>query len=153
MWTEVAFGRWRGKNKTLPQIIMIDPDWFFWAIGEGAFNGALATQAQKLARRAKAIKLPPALADTHCIQYMITPDGKFASFNVIPKSQPPHVGSSSEERQPTLDLSKPRSFTAYDKLGARLLLKDFKYHWFSNKPFSKKRVEEFFDDPANFMNP
>ncbi|WP_181182788.1 hypothetical protein, partial [Mesorhizobium sp. B3-1-9] len=142
-----------GKGKTLPQIIVSDPDWFFWAIDQGAFKGGLAIQAQKLAQRARKIKLPPALVNDHCKQYLLTPDGKFAGFKVIHQDQPAHVGSSSEVRKPTLNLEAPRHFAQYDKLGCKLLLKTFKYYWFSDKPFSKKRVEDFFDDPARFLNP
>lgn len=153
MWSVVDFGKWRGKGLTLPQILVKDPDWFFWAIEENVFSGPLASQAKKLDRRARGIKLPAPLATTDCIQYMFAPDGKFAGFNVIVQSQPPHVGSSSEMRRPVLNLSAPRAFKSYDKLGCRLLLQTFKYYWFGGKNFTKSKVEDFFDDPVNFVKP
>lgn len=153
MWSTVNFGRFRAKALTLPQIILKDPDWFFWAVDEGVFKGALAAEAKTLARRAKAIKLPPHLAATDCVQYWLTPDGKFAGFAVIAQSQPPHVGSSSEIRSPTLNLAAPRSFKGYDKLGCRLMIKTFRYHWFGGKSFTKTRAEAFFDEPAHFITP
>ena len=53
-WTVVRFGKYEGK--TLPQIIMKDPDWFFWMLPK--FNGKLAKEAEDLARKARAIKIP-----------------------------------------------------------------------------------------------
>ncbi len=151
MWSIVDFGKYRGKGFTLPQIILKDPDWFFWALEKAAFPGALAGEARALGRRASGIKLPGPKAATDCIQYMFAPDGKFAGFNVIDRTQPAHLGSSTELRHPVLSLSAPRSFKAYDKLGCRLLLKTFKYYWFNNKPFTKARAEAFFDEADNFV--
>ncbi|WP_338663190.1 hypothetical protein VQH23_24020 [Pararoseomonas sp. SCSIO 73927] len=153
MWSEVKFGKWAGKGKILPQVIVSDPDWFFWAYKEGAFKGALVAEAELLSRRAKAIKLPASRIADSCVQYMIGPDGKFAGFNVIKKSQPAHVGSSREQRSLTLDLSFTRTIQNYDKLGARLLLKTFRYYWFEDKSFTKSKVETFFDNNSNFLNP
>ena len=41
-WTVVNFGKFKDKNLTLPQIVLQDPDWFFWAVGEGVFKVASA---------------------------------------------------------------------------------------------------------------
>jgi hypothetical protein len=55
-WTILTFGRHRGK--TLPQVILSDPDWFFWAVDNDVFQGALATEAVDLEQKATAIKIP-----------------------------------------------------------------------------------------------
>jgi len=47
-WTTVSFGRYKGK--TLPEIIVRDLDWFFWALPK--LYGKLADEAQELARKA-----------------------------------------------------------------------------------------------------
>jgi len=153
MWTEVNFGKWKDKGKTLPQILVADPDWFFWAFEQGAFKGSLAMQAATLARRARSIKLPAALAKTHVVQHWISHDGKYAHFDMIEKSRGPHHGSSQEVRRPTLDMSFPRSIQQYDKLGCKHLLSSFKHHWFGGKAFTKAKVEAFFGDTANFDDP
>jgi hypothetical protein len=153
MWTDVNFGKWAGKRKTLPQVLVADPDWFFWAVSEGAFKGALAGQAETLARRAKAIKLPAAIAHTHIVQHWVTPDGKYARFDLIDRDQGQHHGSSSEIRHETLDLEFPRRIAQYDKLGCKQMIKSFKSHWFDGKAFTKDKVETFFDDSANFLKP
>lgn len=57
-WTVVNFGKYKGKNKTLPQIVFDDPDWFFWALGVGAFCGPLEAEADRLADRAQRIRIP-----------------------------------------------------------------------------------------------
>jgi hypothetical protein len=53
-WTEVPFGKHEGK--TLPQILVSDPDWFFWM--RPKFYGRLGDEARDLARKATAIKIP-----------------------------------------------------------------------------------------------
>ena len=53
-WSVVPFGKYEGK--TLPEIIVRDPDWFFWTLPN--LYGTLAEEAQELARRARAIKTP-----------------------------------------------------------------------------------------------
>ena len=71
---------------------------------------------------------------------------------LIPKTQPPHVGSSSEYREDVLNLAFPRAVKGYDKLGNKLLLKTFKHYWFGGKAFTKAKVEAFFDNPDNFVS-
>jgi hypothetical protein len=46
-WSVVPFGRYRGK--TLPEIIMLDLDWFFWILPK--LYGKLGTEARDLARK------------------------------------------------------------------------------------------------------
>lgn len=155
MWSEVNFGKWKDKRKTLPQILMSDPDWFFWAIESGVFDKykKLAAEAELLNRRARSIRVPNKHAPNDTVQYWVTPDGKFAHIALIQSSQPSHQGSSSETRRDYLDLSAPRSIKNYDKLGCKQMLKGFKYYWFDDKAFSKAKVEAFFSDPANFLYP
>ncbi|WP_066918720.1 hypothetical protein [Methylobacterium sp. CCH5-D2] len=153
MWTVVNFGKWQDKGKTLPQIIVSDPDWFFWAVETNKFLGSLKTEAATLARRAQSIKLPASFGGDHCIQYMLTPDGKFADFNIIPSDQSAHLGSSSEIRRSHLSLRMPREINKYDKLGGRQIIRTFKYHWFNNKNLTKKAIETFFDTASHFAKP
>lgn len=85
MWNEVSIGKWKGKGKTLPQILVSDPDWFFWAIENDVFAKykRLATQAEMLNRRARSIKIPAKHAPNDTVQYWLTPDGKFAHIALI----------------------------------------------------------------------
>ncbi|BCM87710.1 hypothetical protein [Methylobacterium indicum] len=153
MWSVVNFGKWKEKGKTLPQIIVSDPDWFFWAMETDSFLGSLKAEAAMLARRAQSIRLPAPYGSDHCIQYMITTDRKIADFNIIPSNRPAHLGSSSEIRRAYLSLRMPREINEYDKLGGRQIIRIFKYHWFNNKNLTKKAVETFFDTASHFEKP
>ncbi len=48
-WSVVPFGKYRGK--TLPEISVLDLDWFFWALPK--LYGKLADKAQELARKVR----------------------------------------------------------------------------------------------------
>ena len=53
-WSAMPFGKYKGK--TLPEIILIDLDWFYWALPK--LYGKIAEEAQDLARKVRAIKIP-----------------------------------------------------------------------------------------------
>lgn len=155
MWSVVNFGKWKNKGKTLPQILVSDPDWFFWAIEKDVFvkNKSLAREAKILNRRARRIKVPAKHAPKDTVQYWLTHDGKFGRIDLIEATQPLHHGSSSELRKSYLNLYAPRSVKGYDKLGCKHILKGFRYYWFDDKPFTKSKVEAFFADATNFDEP
>jgi hypothetical protein len=50
---------WKHKGKTFPQIILQDPDWFFYMLPK--FYGNLADEAKSLAQKAQAIKIPKSI--------------------------------------------------------------------------------------------
>jgi hypothetical protein len=52
-WTVISFGKHRGK--TLPQIILDDPLWFFWVLPK--LYGRLKIEADDVARKASKIKI------------------------------------------------------------------------------------------------
>ena len=57
MWSVLNFGRYRGK--TLPQVLLRDPDYFFWAAEDGALDrDGFADDACLLDYRARNIKIP-----------------------------------------------------------------------------------------------
>lgn len=155
MWSEVSIGKWKDEGKTLPQILVTDPDWFFWAIEQGVFakDKSLAAQADMLNRRARSIKVPAKHAPNDTVQYWTTPDGKFAHIDLIEATRPPHRGSSSEKRRDYLDLHAPRSIQEYDKLGCKHIIKNFRYYWFDDKPITKAKIEAFFSHATNFQKP
>ena len=53
-WSTVPFGKYQGK--TFPEIIVNDLDWFFWVVPK--LYGRIAQEAQDLAQKARAIKVP-----------------------------------------------------------------------------------------------
>jgi hypothetical protein len=58
MWSKLTFGKHDGK--TLPQVILTDPDWFFWAIEKRVFDNwpALRVEANDILQKARRIKIP-----------------------------------------------------------------------------------------------
>lgn len=154
MWDVLDFGKYRGKGKTLPQIVFEDPDWFFWALEEGAFKGDLATQAQDVGRKAQNIKIPGNEKGELVAEYLIhAPTGEFSDLEVVPKSQPPHEGGSRAFREDRIDLGFVRRIKGYDKSGGKLLVGSVKYIVFgaARARLTQQRCEEFFDDPKNFL--
>jgi len=66
-WSVVPFGRYTGK--TLPEIIVLDLDWFFWVLPK--LYGRLGTEAHDLARKARTIKIPKEQGKKLEVEYSI----------------------------------------------------------------------------------
>src|SRR6266436_688086 len=136
-WATLTFGKHAGK--TIPEIILSDADWFFWAVNKGVFKGRLNDQAAKLVERARAIKIPKRNPKRWQVEYSYDDTGGFSGFR-------------STRRSPYLDLSYVRRGKAYDKRGCRNLLRDFRYHYFGdNTRLTKRRCEQLFSNKKNFL--
>lgn len=149
MWSIVDFGKFKGNGLTIPQIVLKDPDWFFWAVSNDAFKERQAIEAKDVASKAGHIKINEPNPSDWKVEYLFL-DGKFAQFSIVPRNHPSHVGSSKPIYGAHLDFKVPRQARNYDKLGYRHFLSTFKYHWFDNKNFTKKRCEAFFSNEDNF---
>ncbi len=151
-WTPLNFGKYKGK--TLPQIVLADPDWFFWAWEERVFvDKGLMSEAQKIYRRATNIRIPQSGREKLIVEYIIHPSvEKFVTAEIIPESRPEHERVILSLRKEVFDLSVPRQIAPYDKIGGKLLVELIKRYVFgdSKKRMTKKICEEFFDDDANF---
>jgi hypothetical protein len=148
MWSTIKFGKHAGK--TLPQVLLSDADWFYWALEDNVFKGPLVNEAKKLADKARWIRIPKPDPENWRIEYIFMADGKFAGFEIVNPNRPPHQGSM---RSDHLDLSVVRQTKRYDKLGHKLLLKTFRYYFFGkeNASLTRKRCEEFFNNERNFL--
>lgn len=152
-WTIVNFGKYRGKGKSLPQIVFDDPDWFFWALKDGAFKGALASEASEIATKATKIKIPDKKVGEYRVRYYLDPlVGKIADIEVIAADHAPHLGSSGTRELDFFDLSMARRIAPYDKLGGKFIVGAIKTYVFGSKKtrLTKERCEEFFQNPRNF---
>ena len=150
-WQTYEIGKWRGSKKSLPQIILTDPDWFFWACEEGPLK--TNARAQKLYERARAIKVPQRFpGKTAVAEYFIhPPTGKFAGVQLVPSDRPAHEGSSATWRRAVLDLRAARDIKGYDKTGGAILVSAVKAIIFPGKArVTRNMCESFFDDDANF---
>lgn len=152
-WTRVTFGKHKGK--TLPQIVFADPDWFFWAIENGAFKnkGSLEAEASDVYRKATRIRIPSDPSGPMVAEYwMDLSSGKFSHMQIVPADRPAHDGASPTRRLEVINLAAPRALAAYDKLGGRNMVRSAKYALFgdSKARMTKQRCESFFSDPNNF---
>jgi hypothetical protein len=153
-WTPLWFGKHKGR--TIPQILFKDPDWFFWAVEKNIFRdkGTLKKEAAKVKKRACAIKIPGSNKRDLVAEYGIHPSSKnFGDFEIVPRSRPPHVGSTKTFRRDVIDMSIPRKLDAYDKLGYRLFIKSMKFYLFKDDStrMTRQRSEDFFDDNDKFV--
>jgi hypothetical protein len=152
-WTVVNFGRYR--RKTLPQIVLIDPDWFFWAVEKQIFNKSpqLKREANDIYRKATRIRVTGPKGSKMKVEYAIHPrENKLADVSVIPASQPQHQGSTPTLVEDVFDLSMARQICPYDKLGGQIIVRALKFHVFVNENarLTRQRCAKFFDDDSNF---
>ena len=58
MWSIIKFGKHKGKS--LPEVILHDPDWFFWAVDAHCFRKYpdLRAEVRDLSYKARNIKIP-----------------------------------------------------------------------------------------------
>ena len=155
-WTPLWFSKGRHKGKTLPRIVLSDPDWFFWAYDEGVFENKgdrLRREAREVFDKSTHIKIPKPDPKNWTVEYDIHPGvGKFLRFSVVKKTHPRHAGSTPTLRDDCIDMSYSWHIKGYDNMGGKLFIKSLKYYVFgsSNYRFSKKRCEDFFNDTRIF---
>ena len=148
-WTTVGIGKY--KDKTLPQILFTDPDWFFSAYEERSFQGLMQEEADTIYRRATSIRVPQQGAERLVADYhMHHPTGKFDHLEIVPVSQPKHKRT---VRKDVIDLKVSHDLSYRDKHGGRLLVADTKYLLFGDAKFkmTKAKCEGFFDDKEKFI--
>lgn len=80
-WSPLRFGKHEGK--TLPQIILSDPSWFYWAFGNSIFRDTLDEQASEIAASASVIKIPKKDPENWRVHYKFSPDWEFLDFCII----------------------------------------------------------------------
>ncbi len=150
----ITFGK-RHRGERLVQVILRDPDWFFWAIEENAFDRdpGLLPEAQVLAYKAMNIRIPKPNPQDWCIRYVIDRRGRFERFDIVEVMSKDWDNASQMVLSDRLDLSFPRQLKQYDKLGCALLLKSFKHHFLGSKDarLTREWCEAFFSDNDNFV--
>jgi hypothetical protein len=136
----------------LPEIIVNDADWFFWAIENQVLNGRLADEAEELMQRATAIKIRRPDRGRWCTEYQFEKNGRFHGFEIVDVDFSFSSRSLHVRRSPYLDLSCLRRGRCYDKLGCRNLLRDFRRHFFGGDTYlTRRRIEKFFSCRKNFI--
>jgi hypothetical protein len=145
-WTILNFGKHVGR--TLPQIVLSDPNWFFWAHRKKIFCDRLAIEAKILAARATHIRIPKRPPRRWQVEYRWDREGRFLGFDFVEAKSSCH--SPLLSRLPHLDLGYVRRGTFHDKRDCRRLIQEFRRRYFQGSNLTKRRCEGFFDYEDNF---
>jgi hypothetical protein len=152
LWSSINFGKVYGLGKTLPEIVLSDPDWFFHMHEQSGFLGGLAREADQVAGRARQIRIPGKSPRDFKVQYYMSPDtGKFWYIGIVRTDEPFPI-EQPFERCDFLDLSYPRRRWQYDKRGGKRIIRELKILVFGNEHMrlTKAVCERFFNDSKNF---
>jgi hypothetical protein len=143
VWTTLNFGKHAGK--TLPQVVLSDANWFFWAAD--ILYGQLATEAELLERQARNIRIPKPNSKKWAVEYRWDRDDRFLGIGIVKADSHVHRLF---DRLPHLDLAYIRRGNVHDQRDGRKLIRDFRNVYFGGLNLTKRRCEEFFEDPDNF---
>jgi hypothetical protein len=104
-------------------------------------------EGQELNFKARNIKIPRPSNEHWRINYVFDRRGRFSGFTLF------QVANSTEAYPNRLDLSIAYRQKQYDKLGSRVLIKEFKNHYFGSQraKLSRHQCQKFFDNEANFF--
>ncbi|MDN5088136.1 hypothetical protein [Aliarcobacter butzleri] len=163
-WTILQFGKHKGK--TLPQIIFIDADWFFWAYEEKALtkNRVPNNEVELIYQRATRIKPKNGYYVKHFLYYDGTSWGfDFISIEEAEKNYKNLIGGNTFDKDyinlddtnrtilKYIDLSFARKRKGYDKQSYKIFIKDLKVKLFNKERLNKKFIEDFFSNKDNFL--
>ena len=153
IYTNLKFGKHKGM--TLPQIIINDPDWFFWAMHKGIFRGPLADEAKSLNVKARYIKIPGRSEDNPLVaDYMVDPDsGVLEDMQIVHEDEYMDNHGVQTYRRKVIDIGYVTEISKKDKVGRELLKNRLKHYLFGSSKIrlTAKMCEKFFDDNSNFI--
>ena len=148
MWTTLNFGKHAGQ--TLPQVVLSDPNWFFWVVSKRVFDGRpeFEAEADALESRARNIRIPKRHPKEWAVEYRWDRDDRFLGFHFVEAKGSFEAPLSS--RLPHLDLAYVRRGYIHDIRDCRQLIRDFRFLYFEGLNLTKGRCEQFFDNERNF---
>jgi hypothetical protein len=152
-WLKLDFGKHKGK--TIPQIMFMDPDWFFWAYDVRAFKGELLRQAQDVYGKASSICVPQKGDEKRLVEYIIDAStGKFETIRIITVDSESYKPLSRNLVLEVIDMRVPRQICERDKAGYKNLLSAMKAILFGSSSYKMKwrRCEKFFENDGNFTS-
>ncbi len=166
-WNKMNFGAVANiQNKTLPQIIFINPDWFFFQYerDNSYLRKKFGIEADYIYKRVRNIKPK----ENHYIKHFLfcdyTSDG-FSPINITEAKtkflEYIETGSYCQDidyldsQQFTIlkriDLRFPKSLKGYDKQSYKFFIKELKDYLFDGKRISEKKAIDFFENEENFI--
>ena len=135
----------------MPQIVLTDPNWFYWAYGSSIFREPLDEEAAEVASSASFIKIPKKDWNNWRIHYQLSANNRFLDFSII-DAQTASQLSPNAITCTHLDLSFPARLRNYGhRLRYDLMLKSFRQHYFGGSEPSRCDCESFFHNFENFM--
>jgi len=146
-WSELRFGRHHGK--TLPQVLVTDPDWFLWVVRDNILKYQYAAEAEILYKKSRRIRIPKPDPENWEVEYRFDENDGFEGFSIVRVGSYMHAGSDFRHRERHLDLGCLRR--PFDKKGGKNLIRDFRSYYFDDQYLTKRRVEAFFNDDGNFV--
>jgi len=150
LWTPLRFGKY--EELPLPEVVLRDPNWFFWAYEKRSFGGGdLAREAGWVQRQARHIRLPLKAPELHEVEYLFDPYGKLRHVTVVHAQRNRPADPSSIFRK-DIDLSIPHDIGKQDRYGGQVIMEFLKRFVFCDEgiTLTTEICEEFFDDDENF---
>jgi hypothetical protein len=150
-WSILTFGKHKGK--TLVQILVKDPDWFFWACKNVPLTGTLKDEADDLYRKATSIRIPDCNGKKMTVMYHPHyRDGSLANITILEK-QAEYFFLHDKIVSDRFDMEMPFRLKHYDKFGGKMVVRFLKSHILGikeNEKLTKKICEKFFSNNDNF---
>lgn len=135
----ITFGKYKDKNITFPQLVIMDPSYFCWLVEAGFLSGRMRAEADAVYAIATQLELPLDKRDTHCIQELVDRHGKICAVQVSRLEDVRAIPADNEIRSKTLNLLRKT-----DGIGRKHLHSAFRREWLGGKRATKARLEAFF---------
>ena len=138
-------------NRTLPEVMFKDPDWFFFLYFNKKFYRDLLDEVEDVYLKACHIRIPGNEGGDLVAEYVFS-RGEFIELRIVPRERPVEATGTQTIRKNAIDMSVLYSQRGYDKRGYRVFMRDMKEILFGNASarMSKERCEKFFNNSQNF---
>lgn len=152
-WLIVNFGIYEDEDKTLPEIILENPDYFLFCFEKDIFKyyDDLKFQAEELYSKIRAIKIPENHSPDLVCEYLN--NSKTGIINTIQLNyKDARRDDNCVYRESYIDLAFPREFNPDAKRVTNKLLPQLFFILFGDRDvlLSKTMCENFFSDDYNF---
>jgi hypothetical protein len=153
-WTPMKFGK--HEFMTLPQILFLDPDYFFWAYEKSVFKFDIITEAQEIYEKATAIRVPQIGAEKTFVEYIVDAGTKkFGTLRIVTGDLQSYKPMTRNLVLEVIDMRVPRQICKRDRTGYKTFLCAMKGILFGDPShrMNQQRSEEFFENEDNFDLP
>lgn len=166
-WEKINFGTNKKViGKTLPQIMFIDPDWFYtqYEYKDSFLRKKFVDQAEMIYKRSRNIKP----LNGHYIKYFLFYDGSSDGFVPITINEAEEKYKECIEKsvflenidmldsqkftiRKRIDLKYPKELKNYDKKSYKIFITQVKEYLNMNKRITEKQAIDFFENNNNFI--